>query len=116
MSHELRTPLNGILGYAQILQRSKHLNEDERSRIDVIYQCGSHLLTLINDILDLSKIEAQKVELMTSDFHFPAFLQGVAEMCRIRAELKSIQFHYQFASELPIGIRADEKTPATSLN
>ncbi|MBD2437772.1 PAS domain-containing hybrid sensor histidine kinase/response regulator [Nostoc sp. FACHB-110] len=109
MSHELRTPLNGILGYAQILQRSKHLQQDERSRIDVIYQCGSHLLTLINDILDLSKIEAQKVELMTSDFHLPAFLQGVAEMCRIRAELKGIQFSYQFASELPIGIRADEK-------
>jgi PAS domain S-box-containing protein len=109
MSHELRTPLNGILGYAQILQRSKHLQEQERSRIDVIYQCGSHLLTLINDILDLSKIEAQKVELMPTDFHFPAFLQGVAEMCRIRAELKGIQFHYQLASELPIGIRADEK-------
>ncbi|MBH8574071.1 PAS domain-containing protein [Nostocaceae cyanobacterium CENA369] len=109
MSHELRTPLNGILGYAQILQRSKHLQEDERSRIDVIYQCGSHLLTLINDILDLSKIEAQKVELISTDFHFPAFLQGVAEMCRIRAELKNIQFHYQLASELPVGIHADEK-------
>ncbi|OUL36340.1 hybrid sensor histidine kinase/response regulator [Nostoc sp. T09] len=109
MSHELRTPLNGILGYAQILQRSKHLHEEERSRIDVIYQCGSHLLTLINDILDLSKIEAQKVELMPSDFHLPAFLQGVAEMCRIRAELKNISFQYQLASELPIGIRADEK-------
>ncbi|BAZ49479.1 integral membrane sensor hybrid histidine kinase [Nostoc sp. NIES-4103] len=109
MSHELRTPLNGILGYAQILQRSKHLQEDERSRIDVIYQCGSHLLTLINDILDLSKIEAQKVELIKSDFHFPAFLQGVAEMCRIRAELKNINFQYQLASELPVGIHADEK-------
>ncbi len=109
MSHELRTPLNGILGYAQILQRSKHLREEERSRIDVIYQCGSHLLTLINDILDLSKIEAQKVELIPTDFHFPAFLQGVAEMCRIRAELKNIQFHFQLAPELPIGIRADEK-------
>lgn len=109
MSHELRTPLNGILGYAQILQRSKHLHEEERSRINVIYQCGSHLLTLINDILDLSKIEAQKVELMPTDFHFPAFLQGVAEMCRIRAEQKNIQFHYQLASELPIAIRADEK-------
>lgn len=109
MSHELRTPLNGILGYAQILQRSKHLNEEERSRIDVIYKCGSHLLTLINDILDLSKIEAQKVELIPTDFHFPAFLQGVAEMCRIRAELKNISFHYQLASELPTGIHADEK-------
>lgn len=109
MSHELRTPLNGILGYAQILQRSRQLQTEDRSRIDVIYQCGSHLLTLINDILDLSKIEADKVELIPTDFHFPAFLQGVAEMCRIRAELKGIQFHYQAASELPIGIRADEK-------
>ncbi|MFS8118455.1 MAG: PAS domain S-box protein, partial [Microcoleus sp.] len=109
MSHELRTPLNGIMGYAQILQRSKVLNEEDRSRIDVIYQCGSHLLTLINDILDLSKIEAQKVELMPTDFHFPAFLQGVAEMCRIRAELKGIQFHFPSSPELPIGIRADEK-------
>ncbi|MBW4605410.1 MAG: PAS domain-containing protein [Calothrix sp. FI2-JRJ7] len=109
MSHELRTPLNGILGYAQILQRSKNLHEDERSKIDIIYQCGSHLLTLINDILDLSKIEAQKVVITPTDFHFPAFLQGVAEMCRIRAELKGIQFQYQIASELPIGVKSDEK-------
>lgn len=109
MSHELRTPLNGIMGYAQILQRSKLVDGEARSRVDIIYQCASHLLTLINDILDLSKIEAQKVELLPTDFHFPAFLQGVAEMCRIRAELKNIQFHYQLASELPMGIRADEK-------
>jgi len=109
MSHELRTPLNGIMGYAQILQRSKLLNEEERSRINVIYQCGSHLLTLINDILDLAKIEAQKVELMPTDFHFPAFLQGVAEMCRIRAEIKGIHFHFPSSPELPIGIHADEK-------
>ncbi|WP_445250455.1 PAS domain S-box protein [Microcoleus sp. OTE_8_concoct_300] len=109
MSHELRTPLNGIMGYAQILQRSKSLNEEERSRINVIYQCGSHLLTLINDILDLAKIEAQKVELMPTDFHFPAFLQGVAEMCRIRAEIKGIHFHFPSSPELPIGIHADEK-------
>jgi PAS domain S-box-containing protein len=109
MSHELRTPLNGIMGYAQILQRSKLLNEEERSRINVIYQCGSHLLTLINDILDLSKIEAEKVELMPTGFHFPAFLQGVAEMCRIRAEIKGIHFHFPSNPELPIGICADEK-------
>lgn len=109
MSHELRTPLNGIIGYAQILLRGRTLTEEDRSRIDVIYQCGSHLLTLINDILDLSKIEAGKVELIPTDFHFPAFLQGVAEMCRIRAELKGIQFHYQSTTELPIAIHADEK-------
>lgn len=109
MSHELRTPLNGVIGYAQILQRAKTLSEEDRSRIEVIHQCGTHLLTLINDILDLSKIEARKVELLPIDFHLPAFLQGVAEMCRIRAELKGIQFQYEAASELPMGIRADEK-------
>lgn len=109
MSHELRTPLNGIMGYAQILQRSKTVGEEERGQVNVIYQCGSHLLTMINDILDLSKIEAGKMELNPSDFHFPAFLQGVAEMCRIRAELKGINFHYQSTAELPTGVRADEK-------
>ena len=109
MSHELRTPLNGVIGYAQILQRTQTLKAEDRSRIEVIHQCGTHLLTLINDILDLSKIEARKTELLPTDFHLPAFLQGVAEMCRIRAELKGIQFRYQAAAELPIGIRADEK-------
>jgi len=108
MSHELRTPLNGILGYAQILQRSATITEKERNGISIIHQCGSHLLTLINDILDLSKIEAQKMELYPTDFHFPAFLQGVAEICRIRAEQKNIAFTYQVA-EIPQGIHADEK-------
>ncbi|MBW4678563.1 MAG: MASE1 domain-containing protein [Microcoleus vaginatus WJT46-NPBG5] len=109
MSHELRTPLNGIMGYAQILQRSKTVGEEERGQVNVIYQCGSHLLTMINDILDLSKIEAGKMELNPSDFHFPAFLQGVAEMCRIRAQLKGINFNYESPADLPTGVRADEK-------
>ena len=56
MSHELRTPLNGILGYAQILESSKKLPDKERHGVQIIHQCGSHLLTLVNDILDLSKI------------------------------------------------------------
>ncbi|MBD1937107.1 response regulator [Microcoleus sp. FACHB-68] len=109
MSHELRTPLNGILGYAQILQRSKNLAGKQRDGVDIIYQCGSHLLTLINDILDLSKIEARKMELDNSDFHFPSFLQGVEEICRIRAEQKEIAFVYQTTTKLPIAIHADEK-------
>jgi signal transduction histidine kinase/DNA-binding NarL/FixJ family response regulator len=109
MSHELRTPLNGILGYAQILQRSKNLGEKELNAIGIIYQCGSHLLTLINDILDLSKIEARKLELYPTDFHFPAFLQGVVEICRIKAEQKGIAFIYETSSKLPTGIHADEK-------
>lgn len=109
MSHELRTPLNGILGYAQILKRSPRLEEREQNSIDIIYQCGSHLLTLINDILDISKIEAQKMEIYPIDFHCPAFLQAVAEICRIRAEQKSLKFSYQPDPDLPISVHADEK-------
>jgi len=109
MSHELRTPLNGILGYAQILGRSKFLHDKERHGIRVIYQCGSHLLALINDILDLSKIEARKLELSPQAIHFPSFLQGLVEICRIRAEQKEIAFKYEPDGDLPIGIVADEK-------
>jgi CheY-like chemotaxis protein len=109
MSHEIRTPLNGILGYAQILQLSKTINEKERKGLNVIQQCGSHLLTLINDILDLSKIEAQKMELVPNNFHFLSFLEGIAEIFGIRAEQKKISFIYQFDPELPSGVRIDDK-------
>ncbi|MCC3572786.1 MAG: response regulator [Microcoleus sp. PH2017_40_RAT_O_B] len=109
MSHELRTPLNGILGYAQILQRSKHLEKKHKKGLGIIYQCGYHLLTLINDILDLSKIEARKLELIPTDFHFPSFLEAVTEICRVRAEEKGIDFIYVPESNLPVGIHADEK-------
>jgi signal transduction histidine kinase/CheY-like chemotaxis protein len=109
MSHELRTPLNGILGYAQILQQSEDLKYKEKQGVNIINQCGVHLLTLINDILDLSKIEAQKMELQSTEFHFPSFLQGVSEICRIKAEQKGIDFIYQPDGLLPIGVKADEK-------
>ncbi len=109
MSHELRTPLNGILGYAQILNRSKQLPEKEHHGVQIIYQCGSHLLTLINDILDLSKIEARKLELVPKAIHFPSFLQGVVEICRVRSDQKGIDFIYHPESNLPTGIEADEK-------
>ncbi|MBD2453061.1 response regulator [Nostoc sp. FACHB-87] len=109
MSHELRTPLNGILGYAQILGRSKALPEKERQGVNIIHQCGTHLLTLINDILDLSKIEARKLELAPQAFHLPSFLQGVVEICQIRAQQKGIEFHYEPDADLPLGISADEK-------
>ncbi|MEM8810254.1 MAG: ATP-binding protein [Cyanobacteria bacterium P01_G01_bin.38] len=109
MSHELRTPLNGILGYAQILQRSNTLAHHERRGVGIIEQCGAHLLTLINDVLDLSKIEARKLELAVDEFHFPSFLQSVAEMCRVRADQKGIGFTYQIDTDVPTGIQADEK-------
>lgn len=109
MSHELRTPLNGILGYTQILQRTESLSEKGRKGVSIIYQCGSHLLTLINDVLDLSKIEARKLELYPVDFYLPAFIDSVAEICRIRAEQKVIAFHIQLDPDLPTGVHADEK-------
>ena len=109
MSHELRTLLNGILGYAQILGHSKAIPEKERHGINIIHQGGSHLLTLINDILDIAKIEARKLELTPKAIHLPSLLQGVVEISQIRAAQKSIDFRYEFAPNLPAGITADEK-------
>jgi signal transduction histidine kinase/ActR/RegA family two-component response regulator len=109
MSHELRTPLNGILGYAQILQRDPQVMTEQKVGLNVIYQCGTHLLTLINDILDIAKIEARKLELSANDFHLGHFLQDVQDICRIRAEQKEIRFTYVTLNQLPFAVNADEK-------
>ncbi|NJL90055.1 MAG: response regulator, partial [Coleofasciculaceae cyanobacterium SM2_1_6] len=109
MSHELRTPLNGILGYAQILGRTKTIPEKERHGVNIIHQCGTHLLTLINDILDISKIEARKLELAPQPVCLPALIQGVVEISQIRAQQKSINFIYEPDSNLPEGVIVDEK-------
>ncbi len=109
MSHELRTPLNGILGYAQILQLDKDCTSKQQNGLEIIYKCGEHLLTLINDILDLAKIEAQKLELYPNDFNFPYFLKGVSEICSIKAQQKEIDFTYQTLNQLPNTVNADEK-------
>ncbi|HEY9698904.1 MAG TPA: AAA family ATPase [Trichocoleus sp.] len=109
MSHELRTPLNGILGYTQICQKDRDLSEQQKNRIAIIHQCGEHLLTLINEVLDLSKIEARKMELYSREFHLDDFLQGIVEICKIRAEQKGIPLIYQPLSPLPKVIWADDK-------
>ncbi|WGV23758.1 ATP-binding protein [Halotia branconii] len=109
MSHELRTPLNGILGYAQILQRDQTVSSRQKDAISIIYQCGSHLLMLINDILDISKIEARKLELYPNNFNLKNFLTGVGDICRVKAEQKEVSFHYQISNYIPTVIYADEK-------
>ncbi len=109
MSHELRTPLNGILGYAQILLRDKQLNSDQREGVKVIQRSGDYLLTLINDVLDLAKIEANRIELYITDVHFSEFLQGIVELFQMRAQQKGVSFYFNRLSYLPEGIRSDEK-------
>lgn len=109
MNHELRTPLNGILGYAQILERDATLNSQQLKGVGVIQQCATHLLTLINDVLDISKIEAGKVELHPQDVHFPNFLLATADICRIKADFKGIDFIYDPPADLPTGVRVDDK-------
>ncbi|EIJ41656.1 PAS domain S-box [Beggiatoa alba B18LD] len=109
MSHELRTPLNGILGYAQILGRDRRLMDDQIEGIRIIQRSGEYLLTLINDILDLSKIEADRVELYLVDFHLPSFISDIVELFEVRAHQKGISFVYEPLTPLPQGIRGDEK-------
>lgn len=109
MSHELRTPLNGILGYAQILRRSESLSGKGREGVDTIYQCGSHLLNLINDVLDISKIEALKLELAPKAVNLSSLLQNVVEMCKLKAEQKEIVFTYQPSDQLPQQVEVDDK-------
>ena len=109
MSHEFRTPLNGILGYAHILKQEKVLTSKQQNGLDTIQQCGEHLLTLINDILNLSKIEARKMEINLNDFHLPVFLNNIAAIFHIRAEQKNISFRYTPLSLLPSLVRGDEQ-------
>jgi len=109
MSHELRTPLNGILGYAQIFQRDKSLTPKQHEGIDIIQRSGEYLLTLINDILDLSKIEAGKIELNPTEVNFSEFIRGIIALFQLHAQQKRIMFLYEPWSSLPLGIYADEK-------
>jgi len=108
MSHELRTPLNGILGYAQILKRDKTLTLKQVEAVDTIGKSGQHLLTLINDILDMSKIEAGKMELYPHNFQLSDFLKSIVNMIQIQAKTKKLQFHYEIKRPLPTAVNGDE--------
>jgi len=109
MSHELRTPLNGILGYAQILGRDKSLTAKQRNGVETIEQSGNHLLLLINDILDLSKIEAGRLDIITQEFTFEPFLKNLINVIQIRAKQKSIEFIYNAPAQLPQIVSGDTK-------
>jgi signal transduction histidine kinase/ActR/RegA family two-component response regulator len=108
MSHELRTPLNAILGYAQILQWDKHLTERQTTGLSTIEQAGQHLLALIDEILDLAKIEAGRIDLQPTPVELAPFLQGIANIIRVRVEQKGLRFVYD-AAGLPATVLADER-------
>jgi len=109
MSHELRTPLNGILGYAQILGQDKSLRDSQRTGVNVIHRSGEHLLSLINDILDIAKIEHRKLALHLTEFSLSELLQGVSEIFRVRAGLKEIAYTFKPINRLPAVVRGDEQ-------
>lgn len=95
MSHELRTPLNGILGYVQILDREGNLSSEQQHGLAVIQRSGDHLLTLINDVLDLAKVEAGQVELIPVDFNLLDLANELVNLFKPRAEVKRVQFLFE---------------------
>ena len=109
MSHELRTPLNAMLGYAQILQNDPCLGEAQKRGINIIKRSGDHLLTLINDVLDLAKVEAGHLDLYPRVFDLGHFFAEINDMFRIRATEKGLAFYYQASCRLPAEVNTDEK-------
>jgi len=109
MSHELRTPLNGILGYAQLLRRSPDLSEQQRDGLAIIERSGEHLLTLVNDLLDLAKIEAGRLELRDESIDLESLLQHVTDLIRVRADKAGLRFAVERPSTLPRRIRGDAR-------
>jgi signal transduction histidine kinase/CheY-like chemotaxis protein len=109
MSHELRTPLNGILGYAQVLGRDRALSERQRDGLGVIQRSGEHLLALINDILDIAKIEAGKMPFDIVAVPLPGLLGDIKEIIGVKAEQKQLVFVCDAAPDVPNAVRADER-------
>ena len=109
MSHELRTPLNAVLGYAQILRRGGRLSPRDAEGVDTIQRSGEHLLLLIDDMLDLARIEAGKVELYVDDMDIGALLRTVTDIAGIEARRKGLRFEHEMLGDVPPRVRADEK-------
>ncbi len=107
MSHELRTPLNAVLGFSELMAHDANLTPQQRENLNVITRSGEHLLALINDVLDLSKIEASKVTLNTEVFDLHKMLLGLGEMFSLQAERKGLTVVFDFGPAVPRYICAD---------
>ncbi|MCP4105082.1 MAG: response regulator [Desulfobacteraceae bacterium] len=108
VSHELRTPLNAVLGFAQVIARSKNIPPEHHENIRIISRSGKHLLTLINHVLDLSRIEAHRMNLHLNNFDLYQLLDDVEGMLRVLAEEKRLQLLFECADDVPRYIRTDE--------
>ena len=108
VSHELRTPLNAILGYSQLMQRDSSLQAEQQDYLNTINNSGEHLLTLINDVLEISKIEAKHVTIEPTTFDFHALLRDLDVMFRVRTNAKNLQFEVIRIGDVPRYIVADE--------
>ena len=109
MSHELRTPLNAVLGYCQILAGDVSLADSQRRAVDAMDRSSRHLLTLIEDVLDVAKIEAGKLGVHASPFDLRDFIDGIVDMAEVRAKQKGIRFGFEELAPLPAQVRGDEK-------
>lgn len=109
MSHELRTPLNVVLGFTQLMSRTRPLSIKQQDYLNMISRSGEHLLTLINDVLELSKLEAGRTTLSSNDFDLSALLDDLYQMFQFKAEMKGLQLHFEKAIDLPHHIHTDER-------
>ncbi len=108
MSHELRTPLNAILGFAQLLSRSRELSTEQRENLQIIRRSGQHLLDLINDVLEISKIEAGRAERQEAGFDLHRLLGDLQALFDLRAQNQGLQFTCHLDSDLPRYVCGDE--------
>ena len=108
MSHEFRTPLNAVLGFTQLLLNTTSITPQQHEYLSIINRSGEHLLTLINQVLDLSKMESGKMDLHEQEFNVALLLNSLVEVFRMRAKEKNLQLRFQCDSDVPLYIRTDE--------
>lgn len=108
MSHELRTPLNAILGFSQLMMKSQSIPSEHLENVGLIIRSGEHLLTLINQVLDVSKIEAGRITLNEKNFDLYRLLDDMEDMFQIKATDKGLQLVFECAPDVPRYVRTDE--------
>jgi len=108
MSHELRTPLNAILGFTQLMARDRSLLSPHQEHVSIINRSGGHLLKLINDVLEMSKIEAGRITLSENSFDLYGLLDSLEEIFQLRATVKELQLIFERSENLPQYVIADE--------